>query len=190
MPIVNDKYVAPSWANGSAPYINASELNAISQTLQLLSIANGGTGATTAAEALAALGGEPIANVTSKGSNDSPVYFNANGVAVPISVLSTALPGAGTDFNGNIYKIGKLVMITGTTASKQINMTIQSYIPEGYRPVQQAYGYAFAVNSTSDSAQPVGEGVVSINTSGGIRVSLTQQSTSYYIRFSIVYICA
>lgn len=181
---------SPAWANGSAPYINADELNAISDSLENLKIANGGTGATTAAQALENLGGVSLASLQNKGSNAQPVYFDASGVATPISVLSTALPGAGVDFNGNIYKVGKLVMITGTTASKQVNMTIQNYIPEAYCPIQQAYGYAFAVNSTSDSAQPVGAGVVSINTSGSIRVSLIQQSTLYYIRFTITYICA
>lgn len=185
----NGAYVNPQWVNNSEPYINANELNAISNTLQQVPIANGGTGATTAAQALTNLGAEPKANVTSKGSNEFPVYFDASGVATPISTISgISLPGAGVDFNGSISKFGKLVMITGTTASKQINMTIQDYIPEGYRPIQQAYGYAFGVNSTSDSAQPVGAGVVSINTSGSIRVSLVEQSTLYYIRFTIVYI--
>lgn len=36
MPIVNGKYVAPTWINKQAPAINATELNAISQTLASL----------------------------------------------------------------------------------------------------------------------------------------------------------
>lgn len=36
MPIVDGKYVAPTWINKQAPAINASELNAISQTLASL----------------------------------------------------------------------------------------------------------------------------------------------------------
>lgn len=34
MPIVDGKYVAPTWINKQAPAINATELNAISQTLE------------------------------------------------------------------------------------------------------------------------------------------------------------
>lgn len=34
MPISNGKYVAPNWVNGSSPAINATELNAICQTLE------------------------------------------------------------------------------------------------------------------------------------------------------------
>ena len=36
MPIVNGRYVAPTWINKSVPAINASELNAISGTLEKL----------------------------------------------------------------------------------------------------------------------------------------------------------
>lgn len=34
MPIVNNKYVAPTWTNGSGQAIDATELNALSQTVQ------------------------------------------------------------------------------------------------------------------------------------------------------------
>ncbi len=34
MPIVNNRYVAPTWTNGSGQAIDASELNALSQTVQ------------------------------------------------------------------------------------------------------------------------------------------------------------
>lgn len=85
MPITNGAYVAPNWANDTSPYINASELNAMSNTLQTVPIANGGTGATSASAALTNLGAEPKANVTSKGSDNTPVYFNENGVALAIT---------------------------------------------------------------------------------------------------------
>ena len=134
------------------------------------------------------LGGEPKANVTSKGSNDSPVYFDASGVAVPIAALSTAITSQ--DISGTIYKIGKTVMVTGTTTSKVGSLSASGAIPEGYRPIQQAYGYAFGINSTSASASPYCGGIVSINTSGSIRLETygTNPGTSYYIRFTIVYI--
>lgn len=41
MPISNGKYINPGWVNGQPPAINASELNAISDTLESLDAAGG-----------------------------------------------------------------------------------------------------------------------------------------------------
>lgn len=40
MPIVNGRYVAPTWINKTVPAVNASELNAISGTLAKLDISS------------------------------------------------------------------------------------------------------------------------------------------------------
>ena len=56
MPIVSGAYQNPGWANGTTPAIDATELNAMSNTLECVPIANGGTGGTTVAEARNALG--------------------------------------------------------------------------------------------------------------------------------------
>ena len=96
MPISNGAYVAPNWANNTSPYINATELNAISNTLQTVPVKNGGTGATTASAALTNLGALPKANVTSMGSANTPVYFNSSGVATAISnPIPVSLGGTG-----------------------------------------------------------------------------------------------
>lgn len=96
MPITNGAYVSPNWANNTSPYINAAELNAISDTLVRVPIANGGTGAITAAAALTNLGAVPASSVTSKGSANTPVYFNSSGVATPISnPIPVSLGGTG-----------------------------------------------------------------------------------------------
>lgn len=42
MPIVNGKYKNPGWVNNQPPRINASELNAISDTLENLDTGGGG----------------------------------------------------------------------------------------------------------------------------------------------------
>lgn len=183
----NGAYVNPQWVNNSEPYINANELNAMSSTLQQVPIANGGTGATTAAQALTNLGAVPIANVTSKGSNIQPVYFDASGVAQPIQVVSTPLGSAFYSGVSNIYRFGKVVMITATSADKVTEFNVLNAIPEGYRPAQQTYGFAFGVNSTSASAEQRADGMVSINTSGTVHATISG-STNYYIRFTIVYI--
>lgn len=44
MPITNGKYINPGWVNGQPPAINASELNAISDTLQHLNGVGGSRG--------------------------------------------------------------------------------------------------------------------------------------------------
>ena len=51
MPINNGAYANPGWVNSTTPAMNATEMNAISNTLTQLPIANGGTGASTAAAA-------------------------------------------------------------------------------------------------------------------------------------------
>lgn len=46
MPISDGKYVSPTWVNGAAPALTATEMQAITDTLELVPVANGGTGAT------------------------------------------------------------------------------------------------------------------------------------------------
>lgn len=43
MPLVNGKYKNPGWVNNQPPRINASELNAISDTLEALDAGGGGS---------------------------------------------------------------------------------------------------------------------------------------------------
>ena len=56
MPITNGRYVNPGWVNETAPGISAQEMNAISDSLERVPIANGGTNGTTVAEARNNLG--------------------------------------------------------------------------------------------------------------------------------------
>lgn len=64
MPISGGKYVAPTWANGSAPALSAAEMQAISDSIALLPVENGGTGVSSINE-LAALLSPNFANVAS-----------------------------------------------------------------------------------------------------------------------------
>ena len=114
MPISNGAYVAPNWANNTSPYINATELNAISNTLQTVPVKNGGTGATTASAALTNLGALAKANVVSKGSASTPVYFNASGVATAItSPIPVSLGGTGATTAAGIRSTLGLGSTTG-----------------------------------------------------------------------------
>ena len=84
MPIVSGAYQAPTWVNGSSPAITATELQAMSDTLALVPIANGGTGATTPAQALQNLGALPLAGGTITGSLNVNGNLNFSN-AVPIA---------------------------------------------------------------------------------------------------------
>lgn len=56
MPYTGNVYTNPHWVNNSNPAINAMEMNAISDALEKVPIANGGTFATNAADARTNLG--------------------------------------------------------------------------------------------------------------------------------------
>lgn len=196
MPRTNGKYTKPSggWFNGTAPYINDTEMNAISDTLECVGIVNGGTGATTAPQALTNLGAEPIVNVTSKGNSTTPVYFNSSGVAVPMTTGTATIDSS--LYTGNIRKWGKLVMVTARSKSKGLEFEEESVIPSGYRPAMQTFGYAFGSYTTDNGADGYRWGIVSINTSGKIRVqafdntseTLPFPAISLYYKFTVVYL--
>lgn len=194
MPRINDQYyVAPDWTNGTAPYINAEELTAISKTLENLPIKNGGTGATTAAQALENLGGLAKSGVTNKGDNTSPVYFNAEGIATPISTIHLQVSDSSqSPLVGDIYKWGKVVMITLRQYTKDSGGASTSYsgvIPSGYRPVQQAYGFMFGTSATSAGSDIEDFGLVSINTSGTVKLQASDKNMkNLYYRFTMTYL--
>lgn len=138
-------YVAPDWHNDTSPYINEDNLNAISQTLERvpienggtnatdapqarinlgiefpLPVENGGTGAATAVQALDNMGAEPKASVTDKGSTNTPVYFDSNAVARPISApIPVSLGGTGVSSLSTL--ISNMKSVTYTSANTGAN---------------------------------------------------------------------
>ena len=111
-------YSNPGWVNGQSPFINATNLNNISNTLAKVPIENGGTNATTASAALTNLGAVPKANVTSKGSANTPVFFTSAGVASPItSPLPISLGGTGQTSGDGIRSAFRLVRYPQTTTT-------------------------------------------------------------------------
>ena len=104
-------------------------------------VANGGTGATTASAALTNIGAEPKANVTSKGAVNTPVYFDSNGVAQPISSpIPASLGGTG------------VTSLAALMTSAQGVTYSSANVGSGVNPVYVDNGVATASTSTVGSA--------------------------------------
>lgn len=93
-------YTNPGFNNGTEPYINATNLNALANAVQLLPIENGGTGATTAANARANLG-----------LNTTGVNALVNGNALPIANGGTGATTA-TNARSNLG-LGTAALLAG-----------------------------------------------------------------------------
>lgn len=200
MPRQNGKYVVPTggWVNGAAPYLNASEMNAISETLALLGIANGGTGATTAPQALTNLGAEPLVNVAGKGTQTNPVYFNEQGVAIPIPTATRDASAVQNGLEGVVYRYGRVCVYNFTwtatgTGRLVYNDDVNQPFDVGFRPTFQTYGMAFGLLSNNNGSNADTTALVSINTSGRIRFaevgsSFPTTSRTRYFKGTVVYI--
>ena len=215
MPIVSGAYVSPSWANGTSPYINASELQAMSDSIACLPVANGGTGATSASAALTALGAVPLSNVTSKGSNNRPVFFNSSGIAAPIDEpLPLAYGGTGQDnhiisgalgdyafpsgylSDGWFRKWGRVVTLYAYTSIMPSSgrITIDSFYGNSIMK-PNTYYYGLAVGVTNRSVSNDSECVYSFarfaydHTSDTFSLYPAQSaSRSLYYQFTITYL--
>lgn len=110
MPIENGKYVNPGWVNGTSPAMNATEMNAISNTLALVPIANGGTGGATVAAARKNLGlgntsgAVPLANGGTGATTAAQARANLGITPANIGAVSTS----GGTINGDITINGTL----------------------------------------------------------------------------------
>lgn len=184
MSYINGIYTNPGWVNDRSPYINKANLDDISDALEDLTVAiqtttpitKGGTGATTAAQARANLGVPAASTLQSKGSNENPVYFDPNGTPTPISVLNTSYTDSGGAYSYNIYKYGHVVTLYLRASIQNIGggrkeVSYSNLIPSGYRPSIQTYGMAAGYINQLATGDADTSALVSINTSGTVRVS-------------------
>lgn len=94
MPIVNGKYVNPGWVNNTSPYINAAEMNDISNTLANVPVANGGTGKTSLTSNAILLGNGTSA-IKTLNSVAGALFSQGNGNLPAYGTLPIAYGGTG-----------------------------------------------------------------------------------------------
>ena len=201
MPIENNKYVAPGWVNDTTPAINATEMNAISNTLACVPIANGGTGGTTAQAARNNLG------FTTTGNANTPVYFNSSGLPtqmtgqLPIEKGGSGMSGVITvkeSENGRsiFYKWGKVVMWYYRSTDPLVTIrTMEGYVPSSCRPI--AGVYLFVAGTTTNGTEqdqlqtPRLYYRVIIRTNGNVDMIAPNGNTaSYYPKFTATWLIA
>ena len=114
MPYTGNVYTNPHWVNNSNPAINATEMNAISDALEKVPIANGGTNATNAADARTNLG-ITLANLGAVAANGGEASnfrvnsWNANTAVLPVANGGTgANTAAGARTNLGINNVATL----------------------------------------------------------------------------------
>lgn len=197
MPISGGKYVSPSWVNGTEPAIDATEMQAITDTLAEVPVANGGTGATTAAAARTNLGITPQnigAMPTSGGTFTGAVTFNGaanfnNGAALQGDMeLETATIGT-----ANISSFGDSVVPvanggTGATTVAGARNALGLGNTSGAVPIANggtgattvaAARNALGLGNTS-GAVPLANGGTGANNAGTARINLgTPQITAH-----------
>ena len=92
MPRANGTYTAPDFVNGAAPALNASEMQAMADTIERVGITNGGTGANTAAAARTNLGITP-ANIGALSTSGGTISGNlAVTGALTVGAYGTIVP--------------------------------------------------------------------------------------------------
>ena len=98
MPITGGKYAAPTFVDDTSPALDASEMNAIAKTVELVSIANGGTGATSAGDARTALGITPanIGALAASGGNITGNLSVAGSLTVGSYATTVPITAGGT----------------------------------------------------------------------------------------------
>ena len=183
MPRSNGVYSNPGWVNGTTPAINATEMNAISDTLSTVGVANGGTGKTshTSNSVLVGNGTNAVKNITTV---SGALYSTGSGSEPRFGVLPEAQGGTGStgmttvtynQESGGIKSVvcrkwGRVVELQITT--DRINgggFTSGSYVPSGYRPSSRTwFTFAGHDHSGTDSTRTRGVMTASIDPDGEI----------------------
>ncbi len=146
-------YVNPGWRNGTTPYIDADELNAISNTIENVPVKNGGTGKTshTLNAVLAGNGTSAVKNIpTANGAlyatgADNPLQFGtlpiAQGGTGATGITTASINTGNLVQEGTVRKWGKIVTVQIHTSYMQptYELLLTNCIPEGFRPTGSVF---------------------------------------------------
>lgn len=110
MPIVDGKYKNPGWVNNGPPYINASELNDMGNTLENLDNSKEGGGSVTVDDALSSTSKNPVQNKVVKAALDNKVD-----------------KVSGKGLSTNDYTTTEKSKLAGIQAGAQVNPDLSGY---------------------------------------------------------------
>lgn len=124
MPIINGAYVSPNWVNGGAPAIDQTELRAMSNTIALVPVLNGGTGRNTLASGsvLVGKGTASVGELSGRGA----LYASAEG-APTFGTLPVAFGGTGVTTYALLRSAIGLGDTTGTLSISYGGTGVTSY---------------------------------------------------------------
>ena len=204
MPIQNGIYVAPTWYNDTNPPIDAAELQDICDSIEKLPVANGGTGATTASQALNNLGALAVSKVAGIGNANTPVYFNSSGTAKPMTgQLPISLGGTGTNNTLKIYgdsdnvflmvKWGNVVMLRYRAYAPVLtrwNHDLSEFAPANCMPRTAVYVTAQGVSMPGDITAPARMIYNAVITTDGefVVCAPPNNTNEYYPRFTTTWL--
>lgn len=153
MPINSGAYVNPGWVNDTTPYLDADELNAMSNTLAQVPVKNGGTGKTSHTTN-ALLAGNDVSAVKNIATGNGALYATGANELPQFGTLPVAQGGTGASGissasintgslvqEGTVRKWGKLVTVQIHTSYMDPLNTIYlaNCIPSGYRPTGSVF---------------------------------------------------
>lgn len=180
MPIVNGKYVNPGWVNNSPPALSASEMNAISDTLEQLSQGGGGSGGGTAIPCVligTSAGGADtsMCQYVCTGTHDEVTIAQADQYAVGKKLPLFFMPGT--------YNLDNTLTINSNTYGWNSPQNIVSGYPVTFNRRNLSVQKAVIFNGTEISG--IGFGIaqeVSSVTPGNIELSVEGDNSFKIIR--------
>ena len=182
-------YSNPGWVNDTSPYINQTNLNAISDTLANVPVANGGTGQTshTTNAVLAGNGTSPLKNIASA---NGALYATGTNQLPQFGVLPVAQGGTGQsslqafrDALGLGNTTGALPIANGGTAktSHTVNAILAGDGTNALKNIPTANGALYATGSGAASqfgTLPIAQGGTGAITAAAARNNLGLGNTS------------
>lgn len=189
MPRNNGVYTNPGWVNGMSPNINATEMNAISDTLENVGVANGGTGRTsnTSNSVLVGNGTSAVKNISSA---NGALYSTGAGTEPQFGVLPVAQGGTGQTSISNLRNslglgtgTGALAVANGGTG-KTTNTANAVLVGNGTNAVKNVASANGAMYATSANGEPrfgvlpIAQGGTGQTTVAGVRNALGLGNTT------------